>query len=318
MSRKRKGRRQHGLRDCVAGVKRNFQGMKLRFFVLLFSMGLITAHLAAITIEELAADARMWPTEVSTLGSIRATIIKEGKPAGAMLVGAGQKITVLDIAPAGITGKMGSTTVLVPMDKTNLWTEVARLHPDEAGAIPAAEVPPAPVTPAAAKPALSSASGKVLTGPSVMQRRLAGKILRLENGSLKPVDAATLSGVKFYGLYYSASWCGPCRQFTPGFVEAYREIKRRHPEFEVVFVSSDRSASAMTAYVNDESMPWLALKYDEAQRDGELRRYGGPGIPCLVLVDAAGVVLSDSFQGDNYVGPRKVLADAQRLLAAGR
>ena len=168
---------------------------------------------------------------------------------------------------------------------------------------------------AEAKPVLKSASGKVLTAPSVMQRRLAGKIVRLEGGNLKPVDAATLSGIKFYGLYFSAGWCGPCRQFTPGFVEAYKEMKKQHPEFEVVFVSSDRSAGAMIDYVKADSMPWLALKHDEAQRDSELRRYGGPGIPCLVLVDAAGVVLSDSFEGDNYVGPRKVLADAQRLLA---
>ena len=294
-------------------------------------LGFVASRLSAITIEELVADTAMWPAEVATLGSIRATIMKDGKPAGAMLVGAGKKLTVLDITPAGITGKMGSTTVLVPVDKTNLWAEIARLHPDESGDAAAAATPvapPAPVASAAAatapagaapvaeaKPAPKATSGKVLPAPTAMQRRLAGKIVRLEGGSLKPVDAATLGGVKFYGLYYSASWCGPCRQFTPGFVEAYKKMKEQHPEFEVVLVSSDRSPSAMTEYVKSESMPWLALKFDAAQRDGELRRYGGPGIPCLVLVDAAGVVLSDSFEGDNYVGPRKVLADAQRLLA---
>jgi nucleoredoxin len=151
-----------------------------------------------------------------------------------------------------------------------------------------------------------------------MQHRLAGKILRLENNALKSVDAASLSGIKYYGLYYSASWCGPCRQFTPQFVEAYKQIKQRHPEFEVVFVSADRSAGDMTDYVKADRMPWLALKYEAAQSDAELRRYCGPGIPCLVLVDPQGRVLSDSFEGDNYLGPGKVLADAQRLLAAGR
>jgi nucleoredoxin len=149
-----------------------------------------------------------------------------------------------------------------------------------------------------------------------MQRRLSGKIVRLENGSLKPVDAATLGGVKYYGLYYSASWCGPCRQFTPQFVAAYKQLKQQYPEFEVVFISADRSAGAMADYVKADGMPWLALKYDDAQSNGELTRYGGPGIPCLVLVDPAGRVLSDSFEGDNYVGPGKVLNDAQRLLAA--
>ena len=290
--------------------------MKLRFPALLILTGLLAPRLAAITLEELAADAQLWPTEVTALGSIRGTVIKDGKPAGAMLVGAGKKLTVLDITATGITGKLGATTVLVPVEKTNLWTEVVRLHPEAAPDTPAEEeaapVPPAPVT----KPALSSASGKVLTAPSVMQRRLAGKILRLENGSLKPVDAATLGGIKYFGLYYSASWCGPCRQFTPQFVAAYKQLKQRHPEFEVVFVSADHSAGDMTEYMKDDQMPWLALKYDEAQRDGELRRYCGDGIPCLVLVDPAGRVLSDSYEGDNYLGPGKVLEDAQRMLAA--
>jgi nucleoredoxin len=295
--------------------------MKLRLLAAVLVLGFSASRVAAITIEELAADPQLWPPEVTALGAIRATVIKDGQPAGAMLVGTGKKLTVTGVTPAGITAKLGGTTVLVPVDKTNLWTEVARLHPDQAGDVPVVEEPPpvvaaAPTAKPAATPALSSASGKTLTGPSVMQRRLAGKITRLEDGTLKPVDAASLGGIKFYGLYYSASWCGPCRQFTPQFVAAYRLLKAKHPEFEVVFVSSDNSAGDMVKYVKDDRMPWLALKYDEAQRDGELRRYGGPGIPCLVLVDPAGVVLSDSFEGDQYVGPGKVLADAQRLLAA--
>jgi nucleoredoxin len=295
--------------------------MKFRLLAAVLTLGFLAARLAALTLEELAADTQLWPAEVTVLSSTRGTIIKEGKPAGAMLVGSGKKLTVLGIAAAGITGKLGGATVLVPVEKTNLWTEVERLHPEQAGEAPGAEeAVPAEVPVAAAKPAPAApaAAAKTSAGPSVMQRRLAGKIMRLEDGTLKPVDAASLGGIKFYGLYYSASWCGPCRQFTPQFVAAYRLIKQRHPEFEVVFVSADRSAGDMVKYVKDDRMPWLAMKYDEAQRDGELRRYGGPGIPCLVLVDPAGVVLSDSFEGDQYVGPGKVLADAQRLMAQAR
>jgi hypothetical protein len=34
-----------------------------------------------------------------------------------------------------------------------------------------------------------------------------------------------------------------------------------------------------------------------------------------VLVDSRCNVLSDSFQGENYLGPRHVLADTRRILA---
>ena len=41
------------------------------------------------------------------------------------------------------------------------------------------------------------------------------------------------------------------------------------------------------------------------------------GIPCLVLVDAAGTVISDTYAGKTYRGPDKVLADLDTIFAGG-
>lgn len=155
--------------------------------------------------------------------------------------------------------------------------------------------------------------------PSRMERQLAGKLVRLSGSALKPVDDTALAGVKYYALYFSASWCGPCRQFTPQFISAYQQLKQKHPEFEAVFVSADRSAGAMRDYMRDDRMPWPAVSYDQLKRLPEIQRYGGPGIPCLVLVAADGRVLADSFDNqENYLGPQHVLAETRRLLARGR
>ncbi len=43
-------------------------------------------------------------------------------------------------------------------------------------------------------------------------------------------------------------------------------------------------------------------------------RYAGDGIPCLVLVDADGMVLSDSFRGGGSVGPDLVLDETWKIL----
>lgn len=267
--------------------------------------------LRAQTLEDLAADPARWPREVVMTAAARATVLKEGQPAGAMLVGVGRTLLVVAIGPEGVTGRAGTDTVRVPADKTDLFRRLGPVPPPRA---PAAPGPAAAAPPATARelPVNAGAPGR----PSRMQRQFAGKLVRLDGGSLRPVDDAALNGVKYFALYYSASWCGPCRQFTPRFVREYRRLKAAHPEFEAVFLSGDRSAGAMREYMQDDAMPWLAVKFDE--RTAELMSYSGPGIPCLVLVAADGRVLSDSYEGDNYVGPGKVLADTARILSRGK
>lgn len=60
-------------------------------------------------------------------------------------------------------------------------------------------------------------------------------------------------------------------------------------------------------------MTWPALAYDKKSAS-PLRKYSGRGIPCLVVVDAEGKVISDSYEGVDYVGPTKVRKDLDKLL----
>jgi nucleoredoxin len=138
-------------------------------------------------------------------------------------------------------------------------------------------------------------------------------LVSLVDGNLQPFDAATLKGVKFWAFYYSASWCPPCRVFTPKLVDFYKEFKAKHPNFELIFVNHDASSDAMLAYMKTDAMPWPAIRFDEIdQVNGN--RFCGPGIPDLVLVDANGKVLSDSFNGSDYPGPEKVIDDIKSMV----
>ncbi len=272
-------------------------GMKIRG--LLWLALLFSPLLRAATLEEVIADPQLWPAEVTVNAMTKATQIRNGQPAGMMLVGAGKKLAVTALAADGVTGKLGGATVKVPLDKTDL---LQRLDPSAAPAA-AEEAPPAEEPAAAPAGAMSA-----------MHRRLSGKLVQLSGSMLQPVADSRLAGVKYFGLYYSASWCGPCREFTPGFVNTYRQLKQKYPEFEVVFISADRSGGDMRDYMKEDRMPWTALKYDLRGSNPELLRYGGPGIPCLVLVDAAGRVLADSYRGDDYLGPGQVLRETIRIL----
>lgn len=96
-------------------------------------------------------------------------------------------------------------------------------------------------------------------------------------------------GVK--GFYFSANWCPPCRAFTPQLAEIYRIIRKKEPNFEIVFVSSDRSAESFRAYV--ESMPWVAVPFQQSAVRAELAQlYGIRGIPTLLLLDSNGHIIT--------------------------
>jgi nucleoredoxin len=100
-------------------------------------------------------------------------------------------------------------------------------------------------------------------------------------------------------------------------VDFYEKASRKHDNFEIIFVSSDRSEDAMADYMNEANMPWLALDYDQKKKSTTLTKYGGGGIPCLVLVDKDGNVLSDSYVNGKYVGPTKVMNDLKQRLESG-
>jgi len=135
------------------------------------------------------------------------------------------------------------------------------------------------------------------------------------DGQPKAFDNAKLSGIQYVAFYYSASWCPPCRAFTPSLVQFYNQFKPSHPNFELIFVNHDRSDGDMLSYMKGDAMPWPAVWFADLQ-NGDLNpnQFCGRGIPDLVLVDANGSVLSDSFSWGSYLGPQHVVEDIQRMV----
>ncbi len=278
----------------------------------LLTLGFVAAvALRGGSLDELATTPQLWPAEVTVTANARATVLEGGRPAGAMLLGAGCSLAVTAISAEGITGRIGRSIVRVAADKTDLWQRISA--PPPAAPAPVASVKPPSV---AAAPA-NAAPARPRVPPTRMETLLQGKLISLAAGRIVPYDASRLNGVKFYGLYFSASWCGPCREFTPELIADYAAIKAVHPEFELVLVSWDRSESDQHAYLRDDAMPWPALRFSE-RRLAEIARHAGSGIPCLVLVDGEGKELSHSYRWGRYVGPREVVEDMWKILKEAR
>ena len=171
---------------------------------------------------------------------------------------------------------------------------------------------PAPAAAAMAGPTAASAPAATDTTNSFVSN-FDGSLVVQKDGSFQDFHPAALKGVKYWAFYYSASWCGPCRAFTPSLVDFYKQFKPTHPNFELIFVNHDQSEGDMLTYMRDDSMTWPAVRFADIDQ-AKANRYCGRGIPDLVLVDANGKVLSDSFDGSEYLGPQKVMADIQTMV----
>lgn len=58
-----------------------------------------------------------------------------------------------------------------------------------------------------------------------------------------------LKGKKFVGVYFSAHWCPPCRQFTPVLSEFYELLKEENGDaLEMIFASADNDQESFDNY----------------------------------------------------------------------
>lgn len=142
---------------------------------------------------------------------------------------------------------------------------------------------------------------------SKFQKLLKGKLVGLNGRRVSRRELT--SDPEFYVFYFSAHWCPPCRTFTPKLVDFYNNSEAAGKKFEIIFVSSDSNEDKMEDYIKEDKMPWPAIKYRYAKKIKEINKYAGSGIPCLVMVDRNGKVISHSYKGKEYLGPNKVLRD---------
>ena len=98
------------------------------------------------------------------------------------------------------------------------------------------------------------------------------------------VSVSSLAG-KTVLLYFSASWCPPCKGFTPILAAFYNKLKDEK-NFEVVFVTWDEEEPDFNEYYQGH-MPWLSMKFNsESERQALTQKYDFESIPTLVVVNA--------------------------------
>ena len=115
----------------------------------------------------------------------------------------------------------------------------------------------------------------------------------------KKISRDELAG-KTVGFYFSAHWCPPCRAFTPNLVK-FRDSNK--DDFEVVFVSSDKSPDAQMGYMKETGMKWYTLAHRSSEANALKQKFGVRGIPALIIVSPDGETVTKNGRGDVSSNP---------------
>jgi thiol-disulfide isomerase/thioredoxin len=129
-------------------------------------------------------------------------------------------------------------------------------------------------------------------GPASTFDSVLDKNMVILDGEVFVDHYATKRPKKYYIFYYTASWCGPCKAFSPRLVEFYNNHKNEN--FEIVLISSDRDEKSMESYAAKNKMPWPQLKFDQRSAFKTKFNHGVRGIPSVIVCDLEGKIVTSN------------------------
>ena len=234
----------------------------------------------AIDMAAIAGDMSLWPPKVATRGAFRS--------ASGQIIPEGTECDLTEVTPNQVklvALKPAPTLIQASPSQTDLVTrarERAALEPDKR--------------------------------PSRIAEALRGLAVDA-NG--QPYAGGAFDHGAVFVLYFGASWCPPCRKFSPTLVKFIKENTAANPRMAVAMLNNDKEPAKMLGYMQSEKMPFPAIPLAALQASYMLSSYAGKGIPQLVVTDRNGKVLANTYENNRYVGPDKTLADLKKILAAG-
>ncbi|MCP9262253.1 Nucleoredoxin [Dirofilaria immitis] len=139
----------------------------------------------------------------------------------------------------------------------------------------------------------------------------------LANVNLKKADGVIKKGSdvlavkqKVVALYFAAHWCPTCRRFTPTLKEFYKELN--DDQFEIVFVSLDRSEEDLDTYLKESHGDWYCIPFGSLKLSSLFRigkfttnywakienKYEVAGIPMLIVIKSDGTIITKNGRAD--------------------
>ena len=128
------------------------------------------------------------------------------------------------------------------------------------------------------------------------------------NSKSQIIDVEKLERGRIFCIYFAASYCGFCRNFTPFLTEFYNQVNKNSDkgdilknvykrELEIFYVGLDQTSHAYYEFYNQT--PFLHVPFDDPRIEKLKARYDIKQIPTLVVLRPSGELITK--EGKNQV-----------------
>ena len=110
---------------------------------------------------------------------------------------------------------------------------------------------------------------------------------------------------KYTLVEFWASWCGPCRKFSPELVNEYKKYKDQ--DFEIVSISLDEHKESWIKAIKRDSLSWTNVADLKGFKSNVTLIYNVKAIPSNFLMDEEGIIVEKNLRGDKLKNKLKEL-----------
>jgi len=105
------------------------------------------------------------------------------------------------------------------------------------------------------------------------------------------VETSTALENKVVGLYFSAGWCQPSKEFQDKLKLFYERIKQSARGFEIVYIHNDKDEAGFKEQLSE--MPWIAVPFSESEKTNTIAsKYDVTTIPSLLIFGEDGSLIT--------------------------
>jgi len=276
-------------------------------------------------LQQVVQDRNAWPRELTVKIPIEAPIVVGGRVAGSIKLPAGKTYPVVRITPTEAVVSHGDRELTVAIKDTDLFQ---RADIQETATSPAAAPAPAsaaasptpanPATPATAtdapailpsftpKPEVAVANMPRPQAPNTFAGQIFSKAVVYDDGQLKPYAEPGFLDVPNILVLYSGWWNLPSRGMTSLIQTLDRELRDNPQSYRIVVASLDRDNHALVEHLREGEIEWPVIPPGELS-NSPLAQAKPEYLPGLVLFSADGSVISQSYDGTEFLGHAPVM-----------